>query len=79
MVNFFHLLKSDKMKMDIFRAILRKGELSDRVLNLTTELLDMNAANYTVWYVTHFIPWVSKIIDSSGSTEGNAFMPLEWI
>lgn len=36
--------------MDLFRAVLRSGELSERVLELTEEILDENAANYTVWY-----------------------------
>ena len=36
-------------KMDIFRAVLRSGEKSMRVIELTAELVDMNAANYTVW------------------------------
>lgn len=35
--------------MDLFRAVLKSGELSERVLELTEEILDENAANYTVW------------------------------
>lgn len=35
--------------MDLFRGIQRKGEISERVLELTTELLSINPANYTVW------------------------------
>jgi len=35
--------------MDIFRAVIRSGEKSARVLELTREILDHNAANYTVW------------------------------
>jgi hypothetical protein len=35
--------------MDLFRAVLRSGELSERVLELTEAILDENAANYTVW------------------------------
>jgi len=35
--------------MDVFRAILRSGEKSERVVRLTECLLNMNAANYTVW------------------------------
>ena len=35
--------------MDIFRAILRSNERSQRVIDLTAELLAMNAANYTIW------------------------------
>jgi protein farnesyltransferase/geranylgeranyltransferase type-1 subunit alpha len=35
--------------MNIFRAIVHKGEFSRRALNLTTELLEFNPANYTVW------------------------------
>lgn len=35
--------------MDIFRAVLVSEEKSERVLELTEEILDINAANYTVW------------------------------
>jgi protein farnesyltransferase/geranylgeranyltransferase type-1 subunit alpha len=43
------LTLADQQLMDLFRAILRSGELSERVLDLTEDLLDENAANYTVW------------------------------
>ena len=35
--------------MDVFRAVLRSNERSQRVIDLTTQLLAMNAANYTIW------------------------------
>lgn len=35
--------------MDIFRGVVKVSEKSLRVLELTTKLLEMNAANYTVW------------------------------
>ena len=35
--------------MDIFRGVLRIGEKSERVLQLTQAILAINAANYTVW------------------------------
>eukprot|EP01036_Dinobryon_divergens_P022186 gene22186-30426_t len=35
--------------MNIFRAVVHKGEFSARALNLTSELLEFNPANYTVW------------------------------
>lgn len=35
--------------MDLFRGVISVGELSDRVLDLTKQILSVNPANYTVW------------------------------
>ncbi|KAJ3121565.1 hypothetical protein HK098_003597 [Nowakowskiella sp. JEL0407] len=35
--------------MDLFRAVLRSKELSERAFGLTTFILDYNASHYTVW------------------------------
>ena len=35
--------------MDLFRTLLITKEYSDRALKLTTEILEQNAGNYTVW------------------------------
>ncbi|KAG9291069.1 hypothetical protein G9A89_012941 [Geosiphon pyriformis] len=35
--------------MDYFRAISRKGELSDRALELTEHIIELNPAHYTIW------------------------------
>lgn len=37
--------------MDYFRAILKSGEKSQRALDLTTAVVDLNPANYAAWYV----------------------------
>jgi protein farnesyltransferase/geranylgeranyltransferase type-1 subunit alpha len=41
--------------MNYFRAIVRKDERSQRALDITTEAIDLNPANYSVWYYRRLI------------------------
>ena len=44
-----YICPTDKNCMDIFRGALKNGEHSLRVIELTAAILEINAANYTVW------------------------------
>ena len=35
--------------MDLFRAVLKATEYSKRALSLTSQVIDLNPANYTAW------------------------------
>jgi hypothetical protein len=35
--------------MNYFRAVLRTGEQSERVMDLIADVLKLNPANYTAW------------------------------
>lgn len=37
--------------MSYLRAVMAKNEMSERVLELTEDIIGMNPAHYTVWYV----------------------------
>ena len=47
----FHALtlSPDKDATDFFRAIVKAGEMSPRVLDLTEDIIRMNPAHYTAW------------------------------
>lgn len=37
--------------MDYFRAIIKSGEISERVWDLTFDVINCLPSNYNVWYV----------------------------
>jgi len=51
---------------NFFRAVLKSGEKSERVLALTEDALELNPANYTVW---HYRREVLKAIDADLKAE----------
>jgi hypothetical protein len=42
---------TDKDATDYFRGIVRMGERSERVLELTEHIIRLNPAHYSAWYV----------------------------
>jgi hypothetical protein len=60
---------------DYFRAVLKSGEKSERVLELTEDGLDLNPANYTVWYY-RYIGIETSARDEPTDLYGNQFFPI---
>jgi hypothetical protein len=67
--------------MDIFRGIIFAGEVSERSFTLTEALLDLNPANYTVWYTLNISVRTifGDISTWSGNIVANASKSWNWI
>ncbi len=48
---FCRFFLADKDATNYFRAIVKKGEKSLRVLDLTEQVIELNPAHYSAWYV----------------------------
>ena len=59
----------DRDATDYFRGIVKKGEMSERVLELTEDLIRQNPAHYSAWQVTPTPP--NKYHGSCKTTTGN--------
>ncbi|KAF4726693.1 hypothetical protein FOZ62_011515, partial [Perkinsus olseni] len=58
-----------------FRAVIEAGEASRRAFDLTAEVIDLNAANYTAWY------WRRKCLEELADDEllqGELEFTREW-
>lgn len=55
--------------MSYLRAIMAKNEMSERALALTEDIIDMNAAHYTVWSVNfpHLILHLPPLLQKTNS------------
>ena len=47
---FFILAFLDTALMDLFRAFVKSGEISERFLELTSYILEINPSNFTIWF-----------------------------
>ena len=45
---------SDRDHTDYFRGIVKKGEMSNRVLELTEDIIRLNPAHYSAWRVLSY-------------------------
>jgi protein farnesyltransferase/geranylgeranyltransferase type-1 subunit alpha len=58
----------DKDATGYFRAIVKDGERSPRVLELTEAVIRLNPGHYSAWYVTFIHSKVQEIEPCIGST-----------
>lgn len=45
---------ADRDYTDYFRGIVKKGEMSNRVLELTEDIIRLNPAHYSAWWVLDY-------------------------